>query len=320
MDNVFRQIVLVLLLMLHGILHSAIPDNPPKTRILLLESKQNRTVSSFSNHLRTSIHLNNENFDVKKVDIEQPDLVLDTPLVITIGKEALQYAVDSKYQGFVLASLIDVKEFERIVETSKNQSIKQISAIYHQAPAVRQILLFKELNPSAKRVGLLITPDEQKQIEAIKPFAYKLNLLLEYEVVSNSSDLSKDLLKLINRSDAIIATPNDTIYNRSTIKSILLTLYRHNKYLIGSNRNFIRAGSVATTYTSMQQLLDELVFEVNYFFANQQLRDTHYCQGFMVAINKDVARSLNLTIKDDQHYVDAIQANEITLGEKEYYE
>jgi hypothetical protein len=320
-----RLVILTFTLLFHSVLSSAVPNTPPKTRILLLESKNNRAISAFSNHLRTTLYLNNPTMDIQRASIEQPELVLDTPLIITLGKEAMEQALKTNYKGHILAALVEAQEFHQIIKAyttgqQKEDVTPRISAIFHEASLVRQLLLFKELKPAAKRVGLLLSPDEQMIVENLKPVANHLDLLIENEIVNNPSDLSHDLVKLINRSEAIIATTNSRIYNRSTIKSILLSLYRYNKFLIGSNKNFIRAGSVATTYTSSQQLIEEMVTEINYFFNHQKLKPAHYCHEFMVAINKDVAHSLNLSVKDEQYYIDAIKAGEITLGKLTIYE
>jgi hypothetical protein len=328
MEMSFRLSLLALLLMLHSVIYGAVPDIPAKTQIILLESKSNKLVNTFSNHLRTAIHLNNPNIDVQRIAIEQPEIMLNTPLVIALGKEALEYLLNSDYQGHILTALIDVKEFELLIEQyqtqkraqNQKQSQRHIGAVFHEASLIRQLLLFKEIKPTAKSVGLLISSDEKQYLNELRSIASKLNLRIESEVVNNTSDLSHDLVQLIHRSDAIIATSNSSIYNRSTIKSILLSLYRYNKFLIGSNKHFIRAGSVATTYTSTQQLLDELVNEVSYFFETQKLHPPHFSQDFLVAFNKDVAHSLNLSIKEEQYYIDAIKAGEINLGKKGVYE
>ncbi len=320
----FRKLVTLFSLLITLLAQSTLLIAADKTnlqRIILLESKSDRISSNFSSHLRTNINLRTVGYDVVKIDVEQPEISFDAPLVVTIGEKALNKVLASNYNGSVLATLISPEQYNKAKKLNNKTQAKFISAIFHESSPIRQLLLFKEILPTGKRVGFLISAKEKESFDELKKFAYKVNLILEHEVVDSPQNLSKSLLRLINRSDAIIATNNPNIYNRSTIKSILLTLYRHNKFLIGSNKRFIKPGSVATTYTSLQHLLDEVVDEVNYFFKfNQKLHSAKYSQRFDIAFNKEVAHSLNLTVKENSHYIDAIQAAEISLGESAVYE
>lgn len=319
----------------------------PMNSIVILEQQSDRLSHAFSTHLKDSLLSTNLNTNVRLVNAEQSSLLQkitgsfnsdsfnDTgnaeipshveqaqqpELLITSGQYALTRALVAGYNKPILAVLINSTDF-RAIQKEYPKLSKNVSAIFHQAPLIRQLLLFKEIYPNGKRVGLLLSPNEVHLIDQLKSIALKLDLVIEYEVINDNEELSKNLLKLIGRADAIIATKNNSIYNRSTIKSILLTLYRHNKFLIGADKNFIRPGSIATTYTSLQQLINEVVDTTQYFYNNnQQLPATHFSQRFDVIFNQEVARSLNINIKGNSHYTDLIQAIELNMGEVEVYE
>ncbi|PWK50076.1 ABC transporter substrate-binding protein [Pleionea mediterranea] len=325
----------------------------PINSIVILEQQSDRLSHAFSSHLKDSLVSTNLNVNVRLVNAEQSSLIQkimgssepqittttdkqnsanqfnnqngnkttkQPELLITSGKYALTRALVAGYNKPILAVLINSTDF-RAIQKKHPKLSKNVSAIFHQAPLIRQLLLFKEIYPNGKRVGLLLSPHEVHLIDALKSIALKLDLVVEYEVINDNEELSKKLLKLISRSDAIIATKNNTIYNRSTIKSILLTLYRHNKFLIGADQNFIRPGSIATTYTSLQQLISEVIDTTQYFYNNnKKLPATHFSQRFDVVFNQEVARSLNINIKGNSHYTDLIQAIELNMGEVEIYE
>lgn len=285
---------------------------------ILLPRQASRIESSFANQLATNLKLLGDSYQVEVLDPDISKPIGNDALIITVGEDALTKAIRLYRKAPKLATLISPLEYEFI--TTKQNS-ENVSAIFHQAPVMRQMLLFKELYPTGRRIGILLSPRERNKVDVLKNIAFKLNLILEYEIVTESDNLSKALLKVINRSDALIATNSRSIYNRSTIKSILLTLYRHNKFLLGADKNFIKPGSVATTYTSMQQLVDETTDIVNLFFQrNQTLPKPSFSKRFNVEFNKDVARSLNLEIKPDDHYTDVIQATELNFGSSEMYE
>ncbi|WP_144395014.1 ABC transporter substrate-binding protein [Pleionea sediminis] len=294
-------------------------DNPSNSSVLIVEYGNSVISQTFATRLTKSIALPSQRYQVTRTTLDNSQLTLKAPLAIAVGKEALVFLLNSNYRGSVLATLLSASEYQKITKENPNPDIR-LSGVFHQAPLSRQILLFKEFYPSGKRIGILLTPNEEHLIKDIKDFTIKLNLILEYEIVRDEAELTLNLIKLIKRSDAIIATKNESIYNRSTIKTILLTLYRHNKFLIGADKSFVRAGSVATTYTSMQNLLDEVTGDIARFFENKQLPNTHYSDQFSVEFNEQVARSLNLNIRDNSHYVDVIQASEINLGDGKFYE
>lgn len=287
--------------------------------VLIVDYSNSKVSQLFADNLASSLETPAQRFRVTRTTQDNTNLTTRASLAIAVGKEALLFLLSTNFEGFVLASLIDPVSFNAIMESHPNKSQKT-SAIFHEAPVLRQILLFKEISPAGKRVGMLFSPEESYRIEALKNLAIKLNLLFEYEIVENEEELTYDLIKLIKRSDAIIATKNSTIYNRSTIKSILLTLYRHNKFLIGADLSFIRAGSVATTHTTMQQLVNEVTNDVEFFLKNKRLPESHFSGQFNVKFNEEVARSLNLTVRQESHYTDIIQAAEINFGDGEVNE
>lgn len=297
---------------------SAKPVEDSET-VLIVDYENSKVSQLFADSLASGLVTPSQRFRVTRTTQDKTDLTTPASIAIAVGKEALMFLLSTNFDGFVLTSLIDPVSFNAIMQSHQNKTQKT-SAIFHEAPVLRQILLFKEISPAGKRVGMLFTPEESYRIDALKNLALKLNLIFEYEVVEDEEELTYHLIKLIKRSDAIIATKNSTIYNRSTIKSILLTLYRHNKFLIGADLSFIRAGSIATTHTTMQQLIDEVINDVGFFIKYKQLPESHFSGQFNVKFNEQVARSLNLTVRDESHYTDIIQAAEINFGDGEVNE
>src|SRR6185436_13015887 len=73
--------------------------------------------------------------------------------------------------------------------------------------------------------------------------------------IEGKPDWAKLLSQLMIENDMLLAVDDADIYNRDTIRSILLTTYRRGKILIGPTRPFVTAGSLASTYTSSEQFL-----------------------------------------------------------------
>ncbi len=252
--------------------------------------------------------------NIQRVTFDSTDKINDAAVIVSIGQDSLSALYKKSNSTPVVATLLEPIMFENTEHLKLGP--KNI-AIFHQSPWLRQAILFKEIFPIGKSLGILIDKSELDLMPDLVAKSAKIGVLIEYEVVEEVENLSKSLLNLIDKKvDAVIATENSSIYNRSTIKGILLTLYRHNKFLIGANQKFIKAGSVASCYTTLAQLVDETMLAIIEQLkgpdnADLKLRPT---RSFSVSVNRDVARSLNIILKSEQDYTDAIRVIEINLG------
>ncbi|MCO7227206.1 hypothetical protein [Pleionea sp. CnH1-48] len=316
-----RTFSCVFLFFLSFVALAAEPDShsEQKLNVTLITDAKKKLTKSFAQYLKQKI---DDSFPGSQVNtIAFTEKRPRASLTITLGRDSLEAVLKKPREGeAILAALITHYEYRQLLSEYPTLKSIRLGAIFHDSPIIRQMLLYKEVQPKGQRIGLLITPEEKYLLNLLRPQATKQKLILEYEIVEDVSKLSRSLLRLLNKSDVIIATHNPQIYNRQTIKSILLSLYRNQKFLIGSNRQFVKAGSVASSYTTMSQLLSEITKELSYFNEHQQLHAPFFTEDFAVSINYDVARSLNLSIKNDQQIANSIQRLELSIGADKLYE
>ena len=227
--------------------------------------------------------------------VEFPDSNLDkADYIVVLGSGSLQVVRDRDVHLPVIASYISSMSYQ------KNLSDKVIeSVLFPSANLGAQMRLARKLLPNADSVGVLISPDFKNHIPKIDAYAGKHGFKLEIAVWNGKENLPKVLNKLLKKSDYLLALEDPKVFNRNTVKSILLTSYRKNKVVIGPNVSYVKAGSLATTWCSTNDVAIAVVEAIEFFKKNKQLPKTEILSCLSVTINKQVAKSLSIRIPKD---------------------
>lgn len=125
---------------------------------------------------------------------------------------------------------------------------------YCTTPLIRQAVAGKEILPHATRVAMLARPETVELYESLVDELPAYGLRARVFVVSSDNDLIPTLIHALNYGDFILAAPDSGIYNPRTIKHILLTAYRRNRIVIGPSQAYVKAGSLASTYTPLTEI------------------------------------------------------------------
>ena len=188
----------------------------------------------------------------------------------------------------------------------------QLSALFRDQPLQRQLQLAELLLPNRARFALLYgsngPPPGLDRVATAE--------MLTAIDVAGASDWPRTLSELMLNHDALIAIDDDQLYNRDTIRSVLLTTYRHGRVVIGPSRPFVNAGSLASAYTASDQYLSQLTDMVLQFLTSGRLPPAQYPRQFRVAVNRQVADSLNLKIADEDTLTERLQRSDRQRGQE----
>lgn len=171
-----------------------------------------------------------------------------------------------------------------------------LSLLWSDPPLNRQLQLIRQILPQARRVGVLYGQDSEFLLKELNQAARSLELEIVAERWDNTSD-SRPLQSLLKNSDVLLGLDDPQLYNPKTAKNLLLSSYARQLALVGPNAGFVRAGSLASTYTDQQdwlQILDTLLDR-----APTSWPKTLYPQRFKVLSNPQVARSLGVEAIDE---------------------
>lgn len=162
--------------------------------------------------------------------------------------------------------------------------------------------------PQARRIGVLYGADSEFLLKELHQAAHPLGLEIVAERWDDTND-SRPLQSLLKSSDVLLGLDDPQLYNPKTAKNLLLSSYARQLALIGPNAGFVKAGSLASTYSDQDdwlQVLDDLLDRPTTHWPR-----TLYPQPFKVLSNPQVARSLGVEPIDEQSV-----ATQLAEGEK----
>ena len=294
--KVLAQLVLIFSL-------SAIKFACAYTGVTILMAAQTPANTEFVDNFRIDLaNSKNNGLRVNVVVMQDSDkfeVAENSELVIALGVKALEAASLLKHTTPVLGVYTPLPVFNQILANSKRE-LGNFSAIVLDQPYWRQLALIKAVLPQTKKVGVLLGSASSQYLEILREEADELGLSLMDENVSNEVDLIPKLKKLLDNSDAMLAIPDRSIYSRETAESILLTSYRHQKPMFGYSQSYVKAGALASVYSNTKQLAKQAVeIAIKSQAASNQLPSPQIPKYFSVAVNQQVAHSLNIAISDE---------------------
>lgn len=166
-----------------------------------------------------------------------------------------------------------------------------LSLLWSDPPLERQLRLTRLVLPQVRRVGVLFDRHSEFLLKELRQAALPLGLEIVAERWDNTND-SRPLLTLLKNSDVLLGLDDPDLYNPKTVKNLLLSSYARQMALIGPNAGFVKAGSLASTYSDQSDwlaILDELLDRPPATWPR-----TLYPRHFKVLSNPQVARSLGI--------------------------
>jgi len=182
-----------------------------------------------------------------------------------------------------------------------------ISGIYLEPPLARQVRLAQLIMGPGSSFGALseqsVPLPDDVSLEVVAP--------------QGESGFTRALLGILSRHDAVVGVFGSPWYQADHIKALLITAYRHNRPLIGPSRAYLRAGALASTYSSTEDVARRLAELIVYYEAQGEWPEPDYNPYFQVAFNEQVGRSLNLPLPDAEQTAEQLsEAEQLTEAER----
>ncbi|MGY2289725.1 ABC transporter substrate-binding protein [Pseudomonas sp. SDO528_S397] len=172
----------------------------------------------------------------------------------------------------------------------------KISLLWSDPPPDRQLRLISNILPQARRIGVLYGLDSEFLLSELRKDAAPLGLEIVSQRWDNIND-SRALQTLFKNSDVLLGLDDPQLYNPKTVKNLLLSSYAQQLPLVGPNAGFVRAGSLASTYSDQTDWLNVLDRLLDH--SPSTWPRSLYPQHFKVAGNPQVARSLGIEQVDE---------------------
>lgn len=226
-----------------------------------------------------------------------------TTPVIALGPSAFSRVRQENRNVPILALLVE----QSFIDGYAEQAGGSVSGILYNPPLIRQAIAGKVILPQATRVAMLAHPDKVERYEPTIEQLPEYGMEGKIFVVASDGELIPTLIRALNYGDFILAAPDSSIYNPRTIKHILLTAYRRNRIVIGPSQAYVRAGSLASTYTPLTEIADLAAGYIQDYRDNGQFPPPAYPDKFDIQLNQQVARSLNIPLPDRQDIIKSVK-------------
>lgn len=238
----------------------------------------------------------------------EPDLG-NADAVIAVGAVAMRAVAGWSSAPPVLNVLVPRSAYERsYAEVSRTRLRTAYSAIWLDQDPQRLVALFRQTVRGGRNIGLLLGPDSQQLLPALREAATRAGAEVVTESVSGETEVLPALERLLPRVDGLLALPDSVVYTRETVRPVLLTTYRYRKPLIGFSQGYVTAGALAAVFSTPAQVaLQAAELLRAQPVGRVVLPAPRYPRNPSVAINRQVARSLALDVPDEAALVQAME-------------
>lgn len=224
-------------------------------------------------------------------------------LILAVGVQALAEISQLKLDVPVLGVFVPQISYDAIL-ADHPRSPGKISAVLLDQPFSRQLALLKTILPDAQKVGVLYGQTSQQFSDSLHRASRLLGLELVEAEVGQEKDVMSALKQVLDESRVLLAVPDASVYSRETAQTILLTTYRYQTPVIGFSQAYVRAGALAAVYSSPRQIARQVAEIV--LMQNGSLPAPVYPKYFSIDINRQVARSLGITLNGEHELSEAL--------------
>ncbi len=218
-------------------------------------------------------------------------------LSIAIGPAALRYAVSQEHDGIVVSAYTSSQVYRGILDNTTPARNPIVTAVYADPSPSIQLKLISMIYKRPSMAATLLSEKTAYYEPIIQQLALKEGRAIAIEYAGSRYSLNS-VLNRIADYPVILAIPDNSVYSADSIRNILVTSYRRNQSVIGFSAAMVKAGALATSYSGIADINAQLAEIVSAIDSTGRVPEPVFPTYFRVAINEDVARSLNIVIDD----------------------
>ncbi len=293
-----RRIVFLAAAQLFFCISVALADPLHVTVVL---SDDGSAYQEFSDALRANLPANGFVLNIRQVD----NKLSASDLFVAVGMKAVS-ALASR-DSPTLSVLVPRAGYEQLLKTSERHG-KPRSAVFLDQPVQRQVELLLASLPAVKQVGVLYAAP-QPELPNLRRLLTDKGIHLHDQIVDKTQSLNDALENILDVSEVLFVLADSEVYNAGTIRNILLTAYRKQVPLVGISRAYVKAGALCAIYSTPEQIARQTAGLIERYAESGKLPAAQYPSEFEVSVNTQVARSLEIHMKDAGQLRDEIRRN-----------
>jgi putative ABC transport system substrate-binding protein len=272
-----------------------LPVSAANVQITVIQSNSN---AYFEKTNQSLIRQLGDTFQVTVINADTIDkqrrTLQSSDIIITLGIDA----------ALKIAKKYDTKNIVSAYVTLNQQQRHQTKLDNHNIVLLDQplsrYLAFTALMLQPRSAGIICSKKltlNKKQQDILRKFDLNLQQY-EFQKKSNLLTMVRQLLK---NNDAHLLLPDDNVYNPNTLKGILLTSYRSRKPVISYSPSHVKAGALASIFSSPSDIGSQLASVIRRLTDNpaQTKPLLKFAQFFSIAVNRRVAHALGIKLPDN---------------------
>ena len=217
---------------------------------------------------------------------------------LAIGPTALQAALDAELRAPLVSLFTSQQTFQRVLASGAGARARVgVSAIFAEASPEDQLALIAALYQRRVTVGVLLSEATAALEPLLKRAARRLDLEIAARRIAPRANVVQELTALSGAA-VILALPDSNVFSADNLRVVLESTYRRGKPLIGFSPALVAAGTLATAYASVDDVIAHLDLLLAAIDAGQA-PEPQFPQFWRVAVNESVARSLDVVITDE---------------------
>lgn len=213
-------------------------------------------------------------------------------IIVALGDAALDKVLSGPGDSPVIGVFVNRSTFGELISGRKVH--RQVSAIYAEPSATRQLALIKALLGDGASVSIIKSPHNSSDlgdaVNAAKGFGVK------YKIIDLARTPStKAFADSLNGARTLFLQKDKDVFSSISLDTLLLLAYDlKNVGIVGYSSGVVKNGALATTYSSLEDTARSVAYLVSAYDASGKLANPDYPKYFSVVVNKYVVRSLDL--------------------------
>ncbi|MCB1770104.1 MAG: hypothetical protein KDJ31_10475 [Candidatus Competibacteraceae bacterium] len=284
----------------------------PPLQISVLLTQNTDAYQSFVDALQTQ--LRRTLGDQAQIQVQSGETPAEdaATLLVAVGWPAAQRVLRRDPSIPVIATFFSQYSITADLTRYEPQRLAPLTVLYLDQPVERYLRLIRAALPHATRVGVLYGPSSRKQSTALRAAAQRDRFTLKEVELTAQDNVVRVLDSLLAMIDVLLVLPDPEVSSDKNVYPLLLSSYRRGIPVIGFSKAYVHAGALAAVYSTPQQLGQQTATMIIHFL---QSNPRHFPPpqppvDFQISVNPSVARSLGLTMPDEQALYQHVRAFE----------
>jgi len=249
--------------------------------------------ASLNNSTLATVDLHSSNFRTQLANSVEGG---SSRLIVTIGRDALEAVGSRKSDTPLIATMIMQSEL-----TGKQRVAE---AVRLDIPLVGILAELRTMFPHKNRVAVLRNPALPGQVDASAVMrAHQQGIALQVIDAASPEESLRVLRYLKGRADFVVCLPDSTLYNSTTVKSLILASLESQLPIIGFSQSFVRAGAAIGVYPDFRDIGAQTGEIAQKQLAGQSAAPVDGPRKVVVGVNPRVMRLLGLEYREGGNVV-----------------